>query len=157
MANKKRNTVGRVNDSGRRPPLLGEQAMTSVEPKTVRPAIAVASKKQADSSKKAVKKSAKATKKAELKGKKSAAELKAAREERERKLDALLIQPLIKPSTNPCKPGTFCFAQVAAALTSKTVVEAKQKLAANKENPTPERHIEIAWMVKKGYIKTVEA
>ena len=44
--------------------------------------------------------------------------------------DTRTITPLIKATANPCKPATFCFAQVHAVLTSKTVTEARRKLAA---------------------------
>lgn len=67
--------------------------------------------------------------------------------------DDRAIKPLVKPADNPCKPGTFCWAQVHAALNSKTVAEARKKLAADKRNPTPKRCIEIAWMVGKKFIK----
>ena len=62
------------------------------------------------------------------------------------------ITPLIKPTENPCGEGTFCRAQVQAALTSKTVAEAQEKLATMKANPTPKRSLELGWLVKKQFI-----
>ena len=67
----------------------------------------------------------------------------------------MLIHPLVKE--NPCGEGTFCWAQVQSALTSKTVAEAKAKLATMKENPTKDRAMEIGWMVRQKYIKLQEA
>lgn len=144
-------------DDHRSHPAQGENAMSAVT--TARPVVPNEENNKTDrkAKKDVAKRNAKASAKTAPKPKRSQAEKQAEREERERKLDALLIVPLIKPSANPCKPGTFCFAEVAAALASKTVAEAKAKLAGDKHNPTPERHIEIAWMTKKGYIKTREA
>jgi hypothetical protein len=56
---------------------------------------------------------------------------------------------------NELREGTFCFAQVNAALSSKTVSEAQAKLDKDKKNPKPGRRIEIAWLAKQGYIKVV--
>jgi hypothetical protein len=60
---------------------------------------------------------------------------------------------LIKPTENPCGEGTFCRAQVQAALTSKTVAEAQEKLATMKTNPTPKRALELGWLLKKQFVK----
>lgn len=49
--------------------------------------------------------------------------------------------------------GTFCHAQIVACLQSKTVGEARKKLAAMKENPTKQRGLEAAWVAKSGYIR----
>lgn len=125
--------------------------MTSAAVTTVRPTIAVASKKQSDSPKATKKSAKKRTAKKAAKGK----SLKERLQERGRKQDAMLIHPLVKE--NPCGEGTFCWAQVQAALTSKTVKEAKAKLATMKENPTKDRAMEVGWMMKKGYIELREA
>lgn len=99
-----------------------------------------------------------ATSKKTLAAKKSAAKGKSLKErlqERGRKQDAMLIQPLIKE--NPCGEGTFCWAQVQAALTSKNVADAKKILAADPKNPTRDRAMEVGWMIRQKYIKLVEA
>jgi hypothetical protein len=69
-----------------------------------------------------------------------------------RSLDDVAIRPLVKQ--NPCREGSFCYAQVDAALTSKSVAEAQKKLDKSGLNPNG-RRIEIAWLVSKGYIKTL--
>ena len=56
-------------------------------------------------------------------------------------------------AANPCKPGTFCYAQVHAALTSKTVAEARRKLASD-GNPTKGRAMELGWLTKKEFIRS---
>ncbi len=61
-----------------------------------------------------------------------------------------IIRPLIKK--NPLKPGSFCFAQVQAVLTSKTVAEAQRKLAADKKNPSRKRQLETAWLRRMNFI-----
>jgi chemotaxis protein histidine kinase CheA len=55
---------------------------------------------------------------------------------------------------NECREGSFCFAQVKALQSSKTVSEAQTKLDKSGSN-TSERRIEVAWAVKMGYIKLV--
>ena len=67
--------------------------------------------------------------------------------------DTRTITPLLKPTANPCKPSTFCFCQVHSVLTSKTVAEARRKLAADPRNPTKNRALELGWLVKKKFIK----
>ena len=120
--------------------------MMSAAVTTVRPTIANPENKKTKKS--AVK--PKTAKKAV--GKKN---LKAELEARGRKQDAMQIVPLIKD--NPCGEGTFCWAQVQAVLTSKTVAEAKQRLTADPKNPTRNRKMEVGWMVRSGYIKLQEA
>jgi hypothetical protein len=67
--------------------------------------------------------------------------------------DTRTITPLIKATSNPCKPASFCYAQVHAVLTSKTLAEARRKLAADPRNPTKTRSLELGWLVKKKFIK----
>jgi hypothetical protein len=67
--------------------------------------------------------------------------------------DTRTITPLLKPTANPCKAASFCYAQVHAALTSKTVAEARRKLAADPRNPTKGRALELGWLVKKKFVK----
>lgn len=66
------------------------------------------------------------------------------------------IKALIKAKDVTAKEGSFCYAEIMAAIGSKTVSEAQAKLTADKKNPNPERRIEIAWMVKKGFISVSE-
>ena len=67
--------------------------------------------------------------------------------------DTRQITPLIKATANPCKVGSFCFAQVLAAVSSKTVAEARRKLASDGRNPTKSRALELGWLVKKKFVK----
>ena len=67
--------------------------------------------------------------------------------------DTRTITPLLKPTANPCKAGTFCYSQVHSVLTSKTVAEARRKLASDPRNPTKGRALELGWLLKKKYIK----
>lgn len=62
------------------------------------------------------------------------------------------IKALVKFKDLGLREGTFCYAQVQAALSSKTVSEAQAKLDTDKANPTPGRKLEVSWQVKKGYI-----
>jgi hypothetical protein len=87
------------------------------------------------------------------KAKKTAAQ----REAEASETNAQRITPLKKVTDIHSHEGTFCYAEILAALTSKTVGEAKEKLAVDKHNPTPERGLELAWIQKRGYIKVVEA
>lgn len=59
---------------------------------------------------------------------------------------------------NPLREGTFCHAQVEAVRKAdgKTVEVAQQKLDASGSNPN-KRRIEIAWLVKNGFITVKEA
>lgn len=66
------------------------------------------------------------------------------------------IKALIKAKDVTAKAGSFCYAEIMAAISSKTVSEAQAKLSADKSNPNPERRIEIAWMTKKGFISVSE-
>jgi hypothetical protein len=65
------------------------------------------------------------------------------------------IKPLVKAKEVEMREGTFCFAQVHAAISSKSVAEAQAKLDADEANPSSGRKIEIAWLVKKGYIEVL--
>ena len=69
-----------------------------------------------------------------------------------RSTDDIQIRALTKQ--NPCREGSFCYAQVAAAITSKSVGEAQEKLDNSGSNPSG-RRIEVAWLVSKGIIKTL--
>lgn len=117
--------------------------MSTVE--TVRPIIAVESKKQADSPKKASKPKAKADKKPKAKK----ASGSGSRVNDETKLVALK-----KVSEIEFADGSFCYAQAQAVITSRTIGEAKEKLKADKNNPTRDRRIEIRFLVSRGYVKT---
>ena len=89
-----------------------------------------------------------ASKKSIAVGKEKAAKaVKAERVTEDRK-----IKSLVKFKDLGMREGTFCHAQVQAALSSKTVSEAQAKLDADKDNPSQGRKIEIAWMVKKEFI-----
>jgi hypothetical protein len=65
------------------------------------------------------------------------------------------IKSLVKFKDLTMREGTFCHAQVQAALSSKTVSEAQAKLDADEANPSSGRKIEIAWLAKKGYIEVL--
>lgn len=67
------------------------------------------------------------------------------------------IKPLVDPKNEEKMPrkGTFCYAQAKAALTSKTVKAAQEKLDNDKENPSKGRKLEVAWLVKQGFIKVL--
>lgn len=60
------------------------------------------------------------------------------------------IKTLVKD--NPCRPDTFCFAQVEACMKSKRLSEAQKRLDASKLNPN-KRRLETAWLEKQKYIK----
>jgi hypothetical protein len=104
--------------------------------------------------KSAAKKSAATEKPAKSAAKKSAAP-KAPKTPKEPKAPAAdrKITALVKAKDLTLREGTFCYAQVHAAVSSKTVAEAQAKLDADKGNPSKGRKLEIAWMTKKGFIK----
>ncbi len=115
--------------------------MASVE--TVRPTIAVASKKQNDSP----------SKKAKPVVAKKAVKKSKAPKQSGRVSDDTKIVALKKSSDIKAAEGTFCYAQIVACLTSKTVGEAKAKLAKDPKNPTRDRRLEVAWVRDQGYIR----
>lgn len=96
--------------------------------------------------------STKATKEAKAPAKKAAGKSNGAAGKGN--LDNYTIKVLAKK--NELREGTFCHAQLEAAMKSKTVAEAQKKLDASGNNPN-KRRIEIAWLVKKGFIQVKEA
>lgn len=72
------------------------------------------------------------------------------------RLDDAVIK--VKAKENTLREGTFCHAQLAAAMKSngKTVAHAQKILDGSGQNPN-QRRIEIAWLTKKGFITTAQA
>ena len=97
--------------------------------------------------KKAANKTEKATPKASKKSIATGKEKAARQPAEDRKIKAL-----VKAKDVTLREGTFCYSQVHAALASKTVSEAQATLDKDKNNPSKGRRIEIAWLVKKGFI-----
>ena len=102
---------------------------------------------KAEKAEKTTKATPTASKKSIATGKEKAAKAATPRVTEDRK-----IKSLVKFKDLDMRAGTFCHAQVQAALSSKTVSEAQAKLDADKNNPSQGRKIEIAWMVKKEFI-----
>jgi hypothetical protein len=69
----------------------------------------------------------------------------------DRKIKALVT---LKSESLP-REGSFCYGQVEAIIGSKTVSEAQAKLDKSKLNPSG-RKLEVAWLVKQGYLSVIE-
>jgi hypothetical protein len=135
-----------------------ENTMNSAAVKTVRPegsSPTTATAAEPKPAKKAAKKARVNSKPAAPAAKKRGKQPKTA--EQIAATDAQRITPMKKVSQIHSAPGTFCYAQIHACLTSKTVGAAKENLRTRKDNPTPKRSLELAWVGKKGYIKVAQA